>query len=150
VKTWGKRILGVCIAMAAIALGSDLLRLATPSVSPPSTAAGWKLSAPAECVNSVPAELRSWRGTSGARRVCRAEYAGAPAMRLTLFEMPEWPGATAFDAFQKWRPAQPGKMGFFRDRYFGVVESPQADRPTLDRFTMAVENALPGRGGSRW
>jgi hypothetical protein len=71
-------------------------------------------------------------------------------MWLTLFEMPQWPGATAFDAFQKWRPAQPGKMGFFKDRYFGVVESPQADRATLDRFTAAMEDALPGRGGSRW
>jgi hypothetical protein len=41
-------------------------------------------------------------------------------------------------------------MGFFKDRYFGVVESPQADRATLDRFTAAMEDALPGRGGSRW
>jgi hypothetical protein len=150
VKTWAKRILGVATLLAAIAVGSDLLRLARPHAGPPPAAGGWKLAAPAECAGSVPAELRSWRGVSGARLVCRGEYAGVPAMRLTLFEMPEWPGATAFDAFQKWRPAQPGKMGFFRDRYFGVVESPQADRATLDRFTEAVENALPGRGGNRW
>jgi hypothetical protein len=150
VKTWGKRILGVAILLAAIAIGSELLRLAAPHAGPPPAVAGWKLAAPADCVNSVPAELRSWRGIAGARRVCRAEYAGAPNMRLTLFEMPEWPGATAFDAFQKWRPAQPGRMGFLRDRYFGVVESPQADRATLDRFTAAVQNALPGRGENRW
>ena len=141
-KTWGKRILGVSILLAAIAVGSDLLRLARPHVGPPPVADGWKLTVPAECVNSVPAELRSWRGISGARRVCRAAYAGSPNMWLTLFEMPQWPGA--------WQPAQPGKMGFFRDRYFGVVESPEADRATLDRFTAAMEDALPGRGGSRW
>jgi hypothetical protein len=71
-------------------------------------------------------------------------------MRLTLFKMPGWPGATAFDALQKWRPAQPGKVGFFKGRYFGVVESPQADRPTLDRFTVAVEGALPAGDEGRW
>jgi hypothetical protein len=150
VKTWGKRILGVSILGAAIAVGSDLWLLATPSVNPPSAAAAWKLSAPADCVNSVPAELQFWRGTSGARRVCRAEYAGSPAMRLTLFEMPEWPGATAFDAFQKWRPTQPGRVGFFKGRYFGVVESPLADRATLDRFAAAVEKALHGGSEGRW
>ncbi|MBZ5626601.1 MAG: hypothetical protein LAQ69_49160 [Acidobacteriia bacterium] len=64
--------------------------------------------------------------------------------------MPRWSGATAFDAFQKWRPAQPGKMGFFKGRYFGVVESPQADRATLDGFTVAVEKALPGSSEGRW
>lgn len=149
-KTWGKRILGVSILGAAIAAGSDLWRLATPGANPPSAAAGWKLSAPADCVNSVPAEPQFRRGTSGARRVCRAEYAGSPTMRLTLFEMPEWPGATAFDAFQKWRPAQPGKEGFFKGRYFGVVESQLADRATLDRFTAAVEKALPGGRDGRW
>ena len=146
-NTWGKRILGVGVLGAAVAVGSDLWSLATPSASPPSAAAGWRLAAPADCVHSVPAELREWRGISGARRVCRAEYAGLPGMRLTLFEMPQWPGATAFDAFQKWRPSQPGKLGFFKGRYFGVVESPQADRAALDRFTVAVEGALPGASG---
>jgi len=150
VKTWRKRILGVSILGAAIAVGSDVWVLATPHINPPSAAAGWKLSAPAGCVNSIPAEAQVWRGTSGARRVCRAEYAGSPTMRLTLFEMPECPGATAFDAFQKWRPDQPGKIGFFKGRYFGVVESPQADRATLDRFAVAVQKALPGKSEDRW
>lgn len=149
-KTWGRRILGVGILGAAIAVGSDLWVLATPSVQPPSAAAGWKLSAPADCVKPAPAELRVWRGTSGARRVCRAEYAGSPEMRLTLFDMPGWAGATAFDAFQKWPPAQPGKVGFFKGRYFGVVESPQADRAALERFTAAVEAALPAGSEGHW
>jgi hypothetical protein len=150
VRTWGRRVLGICILGAALAIGSDLWSIATPSVSPPATAAEWKLSAPADCVKSVPAELRAWRGTAGARRVCRADYTGTTTMRLTLFEMGSFPGASAFDAWQKWRPAQPGKMGFFKGRYFGVVESPQADRMTLDRFTVAVEKALPGGGQGRW
>lgn len=150
-KTWGKRILGIAILLAAMAAGTDLWSWMRPSAGPPAAAAGWKLSAAADCVHAVPAELRGWRGISGARRVCRAEYAGSPGMRLTLFEMPEWPGATAFDAFQKWRPAQPGRMGFFKGCYFGVVESPEADRAALERFAIAVERALPGRGeGLRW
>ena len=148
--TWAKRILGVSILGAAIAVGSDVWVLATPKTNPPSAVAAWKLSAPADCVNSLPAEAQSWRGTSGARRVCRAEYAGSPSIRLTLFEMPEWPGATAFDAFQKWRPAQPGKMGFYKGRYFGVAESPQADRARLDRFAVAVQNVLPGKSEGHW
>ncbi len=71
-------------------------------------------------------------------------------MRLTLVEMPEQPGASAFDAWQKWRPAQPGKLGFYKGRVFGVVESPQADRATLDRFTVAVEKGLPAGSEGRW
>jgi hypothetical protein len=31
-----------------------------------------------------------------------------------------------------------------------VVESPSADRATLDRFTAAVQDALSARGGNRW
>ncbi|SPF40248.1 hypothetical protein SBA4_2480009 [Candidatus Sulfopaludibacter sp. SbA4] len=64
--------------------------------------------------------------------------------------MPEWPGATAFDAFQNWRPAEPGKVGFFKGRYFRVGEPPQADRATLDRVTVAVEKALRGGSGGHW
>jgi hypothetical protein len=71
-------------------------------------------------------------------------------MRLTLFDMPGWAGATAFDAFQKWPPAQPRKMGFFKGHYFGVVESAQADRAVLERFTTAVEAALPAGNEGHW
>jgi hypothetical protein len=150
VRTWGKRILGISIVAGSIAVGSDLWLLATPSASPPAAAGGWKLSARADCSNSLPADPQFWPGTSHARRVCRAEYAGSPSMRLTLFEMPGWPGATAFDAFQKWRPSQPGKMAFFKGRYFGVMASPQANRATIDRFVAAVENSLPGGTEGRW
>jgi hypothetical protein len=34
-------------------------------------------------------------------------------------------------------------MGFFKGSYFGVVESPEADRATLDRFVVAIEAGLP-------
>jgi hypothetical protein len=60
--------------------------------------------------------------------------------------MPELPGATAFDAMQKWQ-SQPGKMAFFQGHYFGVVESPGANPATLSRFTSAVTAVLlPGVG----
>jgi len=63
-------------------------------------------------------------------------------MTLTLYEMPGWAGATAFDAFQKWR-RQPGKMAFYKGDSFGVVESSAADAQQIDRFTVAVMAALP-------
>lgn len=145
-----KRILHAGILLAVVAVGTDLWSLATPSVNPPSSAGEWRLSGAADCVKSMPLELQAWRGLSRARRVCRAEYTGSPAMWLTLVEMPEQPGASAFDAWQKWRPAQPGKLGFCKGRVFGVVESLQADRATLDRFTVAVEKGLPAGSEGRW
>ena len=147
-KSLGKRLLIVTILATAVAIGSDLWQAATPSVNPPPTAGGWQLSHPAVCGTPLKAETRLWLGTSAARRVCRAEYAGPSAMRLNLFEMPAgWPRcARAFDAFQKWLPSGPGKVGFFKGCYFGVVDSPRADRVALERFTLAIENALPGDG----
>src|SRR5579864_5039932 len=136
-KTLGKRLLIVGILAAAIAIGSDLWQAARPSVSPPSTADEWKLSAAVDCGKPLKAEIQSWPETSGARRVCRAEYAGPSAVRLTLFEMPERPGATAFGAFQSSLFSGPGKVGFLKGRYFGIVDSPQADRAALERFTAA-------------
>jgi hypothetical protein len=65
-------------------------------------------------------------------------------MTLTVYDLPQW-GGGAFDAWQKWQ-TQPGKMAFFKGRYFGVVESPAADLKTLDRFTTAAEGgAVPRR-----
>jgi len=71
-------------------------------------------------------------------------------MQLTLIEMPGTPGATAFDAWQRWPPAQPGKLGFYKGRFFGVVESPASDRETLDLFTSDVQKTLSGSGEGRW
>jgi hypothetical protein len=86
------------------------------------------------------------RGTAGARSACAAEYAGSPAMKLTLFYMPnEFAGA--FDAAQKFEP-KPGKMGFHKGSYFGIAESPGTDRQTLERFVVAVEATLPP--GTEW
>jgi hypothetical protein len=45
-------------------------------------------------------------------------------MTLTIYFMPN-EFASAFDAAQKWQP-QPGKMSFFKGRYFGVVEASAA------------------------
>ena len=115
---------------------------AQTALNVPVAVGAWKLAAPPDCVKPVPAELLLWRGTAGARQVCRAEYAGPALMKLALYDMPELPGANAFDAEQKF-PVQPGKMGFFQGHYFGVVESPDADRAMLDRFVVALEFHLP-------
>jgi hypothetical protein len=139
-----KRVWHVAVLAAGIAIFAHQRSCAEPLLALPSTVGEWKLIAPQSCLKPVPAELLAWRGTAGARQVCRAAYDGAPAMKLTLYDMPEVPGATAFDAEQKF-PAQPGKMGFFKGHYFGVVESEGADREKLDRFVVAVEASIPGR-----
>ena len=138
-----KRLGHVAILAVGIALLAHQRSCAEPLLALPSTAGEWKLTAPENCVKPVPAELLAWRGTAGARKVCRAGYSGSAAMKLTLYDMPEVPGATAFDAEQKF-PTQPGKMGFFKGHYFGVVESEGARREDLDRFVVAVEASIPG------
>jgi hypothetical protein len=145
-----KRVWHIAMLAAVLAAGSEIWLLATPSVDPPRVADTWTLSGAANCVKYLPTEMREWRGVSGARRVCCAGYAGSPPMRLTLLEMPGTPGATAFDAWQKWRPAQPGKMGFYKGRFFGVFESQTAGREALNLFTSAVEKSLPGGSEGRW
>src|SRR5580700_7142300 len=137
-RTWLKRPGSVCLLAAGIAVCSDLLSYVAPSASLPVIAAGWTLAFPQDCEKPVPVEFRNLRGTAGARRVCRGEYRGSPQMTLTIYDMPAW-GESAFDAWQK-SQTQPGKMSFYKGRYFGVVESPNADRNTLNRFTVAIES----------
>jgi hypothetical protein len=145
-----KRVWHIAILAVLLAAGSDIWLLATPSADPPRVAGPWVLSAAAGCVKYIPPEIREWPGISGARRVCRADYTGLSPMRLTLLEMPGSPGATAFDAWQKWRPAQSSKMGFYKGRFFGVVESPTASREVLSLFISALEKSLPGGSEGHW
>jgi hypothetical protein len=86
-------------------------------------------------------EAKVWDGTSGARKVWRASYAGDPPMKLTLYQMP-WSPGSAWDAIQEWRTL-PGAMAFAKGTYFGVAESPGAEQATLKRFVQAVTTALP-------
>jgi hypothetical protein len=150
--TWGKRWLGVALFTAAIAVAAEVRPLLERDRTPPAEFGGWKLAAPPVCGKAIPADAQGWRGVAGGRRVCRAEYAGSPAVRVTFFDLPGYPvGPGAFDAWQKWPPNQPGKIGFFAGRFFGVAESPGADRAALDRFAVAFVKALTGaEPGGRW
>ena len=140
---WCKRASQVVLLGAALAVFSEQRSCAKPGPALPLTVAGWNMASPAQCAKPQQGDLGGWRGTAGARQVCRAHYGGSPEMRLTLYGMPEWPGATAFDAMQNW-DRQPGKMAFYKGRFFGVVESsPEADMATLSRFIIALEAALP-------
>jgi len=143
------RALHIGLLTALLAAGSEIWLRATPTRDPPRAAGDWTLSGVPDCGKHLPSDRRQWRGISGARRICRARYQGPVPIQLTLVELPGTPGATAFDAWQKWPPSQPGKIGFYKGRFFGVVES-AADRETLLRFTNALEEGLPGRGEGRW
>jgi hypothetical protein len=133
--------------MAAVGAFSGLRFCAEEhAIALPTAPDGWKITGSQRCVKPVPTELKTWRGTAGARSVCTADYGGAPPMHLTIYFMPN-EFASAFDAEQKWTP-QAGKMAFFKGSYFGVVESAVDDRAALDRFIVAIEAGLPA--GSEW
>lgn len=56
-----------------------------------------------------------------------------------------------FDAFQRWLSAfRRGDAGFYKGCYFAVIESQQADAKALERFTQAIEQALPAGGEVHW
>lgn len=150
-RIWAKRALGVAALGTAISVGASLRNWLTPYQNPPAAIEGWKLAVPGQCGKVLPADARNWRGIAAARRVCRAQYAGTPPVRLTLFDMPDYPGASPFDAWQKWPPNQPGKIGFYAGRFFGVAESEVAGPAALDRFAVALARALTGgEPAGRW
>jgi len=141
------RVWPVAIAAAALGIFANQRFCAAEAVlALPLSADAWKLQGNQQCDKPVPPSLQLWRGTAGARSVCRAEYAGEPPVRLTLYYMPNQ-FASAFDAAQKWQP-RPGKMSFFKGQYFGVAESAGAGPFVLERFVLAVEAALPP--GDEW
>jgi hypothetical protein len=133
-----RRLIGIVVVAAAVELTYGLFpsHLQALPPAPPE----WKLLDQA-AYRPVPPEIQVWRGTSYARAAWRARYTGPARITLTLYEMPAWP-ARAFDALQKWS-AVPGKLAFMKSRYFGVVESPDADRPAIERFIEGVTAGLP-------
>lgn len=135
-KSWQKRAVAVAGLGAALWLADNFRAWALPYVQPPAQVGEWKLAAAPECGKTLPPEARSWRGIAKARRVCRAEYTGPLPVDVLIFDMPELPGSSAFDAFQKWHP-EAGTFAFYKPRCFGVVESKAADDATLARFAAA-------------
>jgi hypothetical protein len=132
-----------------IGIAGEQRSCAVSAVTPPPKAASWSLAAPLDCERPVPARFQIWQGTANAWRVCRAVYDGPRTVTLTLYEMPERPGATAFDTWQKSR-IEPGKLAFHKGRYFGVAQAPAADAAVLDGFVVAVEATLPPGSEGRW
>jgi hypothetical protein len=139
-----KRALHILILGAAIAVGSLLWSRVTPALALPPAVAQWSIEGSQTCAKPASVNFPLWPGTSGARLVCRAEYAGSPEITLTIYAMPDLPRATAFGPFQDWLtgPKQPGKSAFHYRQYLGIVESPDADRNTLERFAAAAEASL--------
>jgi hypothetical protein len=139
-----KRSLHILVLGAAIAVGFLLWSRVTPALTLPPTVAQWSIEGSQICAKPASVNFPLWPGTSGARLVCRAEYAGSLGITLTAYVMPDVPRATAFCPFQDWLtvPKQPGEAAFHYRQYLGVVESPSADGNTLDRFAAAPEASL--------
>ena len=96
----------------------------------------------------MPAAVAEWKRTSDARPVAAdpkavaawsASYAGTPPIEVTVQEMSST--TLAFDKVQSWR-GEPGKLAFYKERYFGIAESPGADQRTLNRFTTGFVKML--------
>jgi len=139
-----KQALHILVFGASIAAGSLLWSRITPALTLPPTVAQWSIEGSQTCAKPASVNFTLWPGTSGARLVCRAEYAGSPGMTLIVYVMPDVPRATAFGPFQDWLtgPKQPGESAFHYRQYLGIVESPSADGNTLDRFAAAAEASL--------
>jgi hypothetical protein len=133
-----KRALQIVILAAAIVIGVRVWRRVTPPAPVfPQMAGGWSIVGSKTCAKPAAANFPLWPGTSGARQVCRAEYAGSPPITLTIYNMDE---GSAFGPFQEWETgAKPhGKALFrFRDDLY-IEESPNADMNTLQHFAVAV------------
>jgi hypothetical protein len=139
-----KRIWHILIVAAVIGIGSVLWSRLTPVLALPSKVDNWSIASSPSCTKPASANFQIWPGTSGARLVCRAEYTGSPAITLTVYKMPDVPGATAFGPFQQWQTGQrkPGIVAFHYHAYLGIVESPNADEDALNRFAAAAEAAF--------
>jgi hypothetical protein len=146
-RMWNRGVYPLVIG-SVIGAAADQRSCLASALTPPATAAEWKLSSPMVCEKPVPATFQIWDGKRGAWRVCRASYNGPGPIPLTLYEMPESPGATSFDAWRRAR-IEPGKMSFYKGGYFGVAQAPGADKSTLDYFVVAIEAALPPSGEGR-
>lgn len=136
-----KRIWHILVVAAVIGIGSALWSRLTPALTLPRVVAQWSIAGSPSCTKPASANFQIWPGTSGARLVCRAGYTGSPEITLTVYEMPDVPGATAFGPFQEWQTGQrtPGIVAFHYHAYLGIVESPNADEDELDRFAAAAE-----------
>jgi hypothetical protein len=147
-RMWKRCVYGLVFA-SAIGVAAEQRSCAPSTLTPPETAAEWKLASAMDCEKPVPPRFQIWDGTRRAWRVCRTSYNGPALVTLTLYEMPESPGATAFDAWQR-ALLEPGRMSFYKGGYFGVAQAPGADRSTLDRFVVAIEAVLPRGSEGRW
>jgi hypothetical protein len=91
-----------------------------------------------------PETVSTWRlgsvGGDGSKWIAR--YQGQPDITLDLSEMSST--TAAFSAVQNWRP-EPGKLAFYKGRFFGMAQSPAADQRTLNAFVTAFEKTLPDR-----
>jgi hypothetical protein len=97
---------------------------------------GWKLvRSQAFSAEQAPKKIRD-KGLKGG---LRAAYQRGDTVTVSLYEMKA--PASAFALAQGWGP-ESKKMAFFHGNYFGLAESPDAERPTLQAFISALEKAL--------
>lgn len=86
-------------------------------------------------LDSAPEPLRRL----GVRRVQRALYEGPARIEATFYEMPT--GASAFEALQKWKPAE-GSMALHEGEWFVVAEAEEGGPAQLSAFLNGLRKVL--------
>ena len=106
----------------------------------PAKIADWQMEGAANCGHPIPAGVKIWRGTEHARQVCTAQYTGHPNATFTLYALPD--STSTFAALQYWEQPRQGRLAFAHDNLFGVVESANADLPTLAKFVSGFKAGI--------
>ena len=99
----------------------------------PETVGVWRLTLSSDLIaNQIPAQIRRL----GMRRAGSAEYHGAGAIRVEIYELTS--DAGALEVEQTWKPSA-NTVTFHRDSYFTVVHWEGADKPAVAAFVRELE-----------
>jgi hypothetical protein len=129
-------ILSLLVVLAGCAAQKTTLD-SLPKVLPVQVQREWRLhDAVTQPMDALPADYRHL----GAKTWVLAHYQANGTVTVRLLELK--PG-TAFEAMQKWH--SPTSLGFFKEDYFGTVESDRLSREELAGFVQDLQQNLKSR-----
>jgi hypothetical protein len=108
-----------------------------PELLPVQVQREWRLhDATMQPLESAPESIRKL----GAKAWLLAHY---QANGTVTVRMAQLPAGTAFEAMQRWH--DPSALGFFKDDYFGTVESDRLTREELAGFVQDLQQNIKAR-----
>lgn len=116
---------------------TDAKKDTMPELLPVQVQREWRLhDATTQPLDSAPEALRKL----GAKAWVLAHYQANGTVTVRLAQLP---AGTAFEAMQKWH--DPSALGFFKDDYFGTVESERLTREELAGFVQDLQQNIKTR-----